>query len=124
NVFIMTQNKLEQAHHHHVEPSNSGSQLTDPVCGSQNKLEQAHHHHVEPSNSGSQLTDPVCGMNVTEDSEHQFERDGEAFYFCSTKCLETFKHDTEKFLASTETGGVVVEEAAAGTIRSEERRVG
>src|SRR5690625_3064975 len=64
----------------------------------QNKLEQAHHHHVEPSNSGSQLTDPVCGMNVTEDSAHQFERDGEAFYFCSTKCLETFKHDPEKFL--------------------------
>ena len=82
----------------------------------QNKLEQAHHHHVEPSNSGSQLTDPVCGMNVTEDSAHQFERDGEAFYFCSTKCLETFKHDPEKFLAAKETGGVVVEEAAAGTI--------
>src|SRR5690625_7345545 len=82
----------------------------------QNKLEQAHDHHVEPSNSGSQLTDPVCGMNVTEDSAHQFERDGEAFYFCSTKCLETFKHDPEKFLAAKETGGVVVEEAAAGTI--------
>src|SRR5699024_239321 len=82
----------------------------------QNKLEQAHHHHVEPSNSGSQLTDPVCGMNVTEDSAHQFEREGEPFYCGSTKCLETCTQAPRKFPAPKETGGVAAEEAAAGTI--------
>lgn len=82
----------------------------------QNKIEHSHRHHVEHSNSGSQLTDPVCGMNVTEDSPNQLEREGETFYFCSTKCLETFKHNPEKFTGTQDTGPDAVEEAAPGTI--------
>src|SRR3546814_3834317 len=84
----------------------------------QNKIEHSHRHHVEQSNSGSQLTDPVCGMNVTEDSPNQLEREGETFYFCSTKCLEMFKHNPEKFTGAQDTGPDAVEEAAPG--RSEE----
>src|SRR3546814_13511803 len=55
-------------------------------------------------------------MNVTEDSPNQLEREGETFYFCSTKCLEMFKHNPEKFTGAQDTGPDAVEEAAPGTI--------
>ncbi len=49
-----------------------------------------------PTRSG--LTDPVCGMGVTADSAQHVEHAGKTYYFCSTKCMNRFQHDPEKFL--------------------------
>lgn len=83
---------------------------------SQNNREQSHHPRVEQSSSDSQLTDAVCGMKVTENSLHHFEREGEAFYFCSSKCLDAFQHKPEKYLTTEETYSDIGEDVAAGTI--------
>ncbi|WHQ45934.1 heavy metal translocating P-type ATPase [Alcaligenes faecalis] len=82
----------------------------------QNKSEHPHDHNVTQSASGSQLTDPVCGMPVTKDSVHQVQHEGKRFYFCSTKCLETFKHAPEKFTAQKNTNEAAFEQVAPGTI--------
>lgn len=45
------------------------------------------------------MTDPVCGMTVTpETAAGAWEFDGETYFFCSTNCLERFKHDPGHFL--------------------------
>lgn len=75
-----------------------------------------HEHNVELRNSSSQLRDPVCGMHVTEKSPHHLERSGESFYFCSEKCLETFKREPGKFAARQDMDETALEHAAPGTI--------
>lgn len=40
----------------------------------------------------TEYKDPICGMAVKpETAAGSFERGGETFYFCSTRCLEAFK---------------------------------
>jgi Cu+-exporting ATPase len=51
----------------------------------------------EPRDGGG-LKDVVCGMDVTADSPHHAEHDGESYYFCSVGCLGKFKQDPEKYL--------------------------
>ena len=63
---------------------------------SQHQSEHSYHLHQPPT--GSQLLDPVCGMQVTEESPHHMEHGGKPFYFCSTKCLDRFRSDPEKYL--------------------------
>lgn len=56
------------------------------------------HQHAGPSlEPATQLKDPVCGMTVTADSPHQLEHQGQAYYFCSAKCLSTFNQQPEKY---------------------------
>lgn len=74
------------------------------------------HHHAESSGHASGLTDPVCGMHVTKDSPNHLEHAGRHFHFCSTKCLEKFKHDPEKFIAPQRKDEATSQEAAPGTI--------
>ena len=38
----------------------------------------------------SPTLDPVCGMSVDERNALHFERDGEAFFFCSDRCRKAF----------------------------------
>ena len=65
----------------------------------------------EPPERSTMPTDPVCGMTVDpSDAAGQFDYRGRTYYFCSTHCLDTFRADPEKCLASATTGG----EAAAG----------
>ncbi|PLC47943.1 copper-translocating P-type ATPase [Pollutimonas subterranea] len=64
----------------------------------------------------SELTDPVCGMRVTESSPHHVEHDGKPFYFCSMKCMGTFKSDPEKFIAQKNKDEMALQEVAIGTI--------
>ncbi|MFW2437855.1 MAG: heavy metal translocating P-type ATPase [Arenicellales bacterium] len=42
--------------------------------------------------------DPVCGMDVTEDSEHKAELEGESYYFCSTSCKDKFTNSPAEFI--------------------------
>lgn len=82
----------------------------------QNKSEHPHNHNVTQPASSLQLTDPVCGMPVTKDSVNQVQHEGKRFYFCSTKCSETFKRDPEKFTSQKNKNEAAFEQAAPGTI--------
>ncbi|MBI3284250.1 MAG: heavy metal translocating P-type ATPase [Burkholderiales bacterium] len=48
--------------------------------------------------SGSALKDPVCGMDVTPNSPHHAEHQGQPYYFCSAHCLEKFRKDPAAWL--------------------------
>jgi len=59
----------------------------------------------EPPERSTMPTDPVCGMTVDpSDAAGQFDYRGRTYYFCSTHCLDTFRADPEKSLASRPTG--------------------
>ena len=60
---------------------------------------QGHHHEEE--DAGHVPKDPVCGMAVTVgDNTPESRYRGQAFYFCSEHCKETFEGDPERFLPS------------------------
>jgi Cu+-exporting ATPase len=43
--------------------------------------------------------DPVCGMSVdTATAEYRSFHDGEAFYFCSAGCKESFDKEPAKYV--------------------------
>jgi len=48
--------------------------------------------------SEGRLVDPVCGMDVDpKTAAGKAEHDGEWFYFCSQKCIETFNADQHRY---------------------------
>ncbi len=49
-------------------------------------------------NTGSALTDPVCGMQVTADSERRYTHAGTEYLFCSASCHDKFADTPEKYL--------------------------
>lgn len=50
------------------------------------------HAHQPESNNTRNAVDPVCGMSVDPSAmEFMITYDGEAYYFCSTRCLQTFQ---------------------------------
>jgi P-type Cu+ transporter len=57
------------------------------------------HHHSHQTNS---LTDPVCGMPVTPESKNQMSYHGQAYYFCSERCMQKFKQDPDHYLAPSQ----------------------
>ncbi|CAM5378591.1 Cu+-exporting ATPase OS=Eoetvoesiella caeni OX=645616 GN=DFR37_104291 PE=3 SV=1 [Eoetvoesiella caeni] len=77
---------------------------------------EPHNHNVTQPASSLQLTDPVCGMPVTKDSVNQVQHEGKRFYFCSTKCSETFKRDPEKFTGQKNKNEAAFEQVTPGTI--------
>lgn len=42
--------------------------------------------------------DPVCGMDVEGDSQYQLDHLDEHYYFCSERCLESFRKTPETYL--------------------------
>ena len=54
-------------------------------------------HHGD-EHTESHLRDPVCGMSVTSESAHQHTHGGETYYFCSARCLRTFKASPVQYL--------------------------
>lgn len=45
------------------------------------------------------MTDPVCGMTVDpETAAAAWEHDGTVYYFCSGRCMDSFRADPEHFL--------------------------
>ena len=84
--------------------------------------QHAHHRHNGAAKSQGEGThgankpflDPVCGMKVAETSEKQVAYDGKQYHFCSTRCVEKFTADPEKYVG---VGTVATPAAApAGTI--------
>ena len=58
--------------------------------------------------------DPVCGMRVAENAEKQVLHDGNAYYFCSTRCVEKFRADPAQYLDAGSARAPVT--APAGTV--------
>lgn len=56
----------------------------------------------ETKASEEKLFDPVCGMEVSADSEHRTEHEGETRRFCSSHCLAKFQKDPERYLSDSE----------------------
>ena len=56
---------------------------------------ETHHGHHDPD----EVKDPVCGMKVAPaTTEFRFEHHKSTFYFCSPRCLESFKKSPSKFI--------------------------
>lgn len=49
--------------------------------------------------------DPVCEMPIeADDANHQIEKDGVIYYFCSEGCREEFENEPEKYLKNIDLG--------------------
>jgi len=44
------------------------------------------------------LKDPVCGMDVSKDSKHHSEYNGQSHHFCSEHCLHKFRDHPEQYM--------------------------
>jgi Cu+-exporting ATPase len=59
----------------------------------------SHGHDNATLEHGTIVTDPVCGMKVdTRTAQYRFELNGSPYYFCSARCLEKFKADSDRYL--------------------------
>src|SRR5436309_2890558 len=110
------------AHEHHTT-----TEVLDPVCGMTISPEDAVGHvkreghtyyfcndsclekfkadptrytHAPKQDAGPELHhDPVCGMHIeAKDAAGTLEHNGNAYYFCSTSCIEKFKAHPENYL--------------------------
>ncbi len=64
------------------------------------ELQSASQQHSHDSTT--KVTDPVCGMSTNHAEEFtKITYQDSSYYFCSTRCLEKFKGNPEKFLGST-----------------------
>ncbi len=71
----------------------------------------AHEHHSEHGACHHEsLKDPVCGMTVSEDSPHQLEHGGRAWYFCSARCKEKFSQNPQTYIEQAQHGTAPVVE--------------
>ena len=55
-------------------------------------------HATAMSADATALKDPVCNMNVTADSPHHVDYQGQTYYFCAASCLAKFSKDPEIYL--------------------------
>src|SRR5712691_4081277 len=69
------------------------------------------HSHVMAAMPGGEIElhqaaiDPVCGMRVDPDhAEYRSFQQGDAYYFCSAGCKETFDKDPGKYITRPKTG--------------------
>ena len=62
-----------------------------------------HHHHDDHAMSpqpAEKVKDPVCRMSVSpETAKGKHEHAGQAYFFCSQRCLEKFRAEPEKYVA-------------------------
>ena len=42
--------------------------------------------------------DPVCGMDVDSDAELRHKHDGRDYVFCSSRCLDKFMAEPQRYL--------------------------
>ncbi len=86
-------------HGHDGEASAPGLRPEDPRSDRMDR-------HEHPPRAGAPgtlqtLRDPVCGMSVAPDSEHRTTHAGQAYAFCSARCLERFEAEPERTLRAS-----------------------
>lgn len=58
------------------------------------------------------VKDPVCGMELdSSQAAAQTMYEGQAYFFCSNECRQTFEEDPKKYLAQSGDFGQDVENA-------------
>jgi Cu+-exporting ATPase len=61
------------------------------------------------------MIDPICGMKVEErTAAGKYQYDGRTYLFCSLHCLEKFKAEPQKYLATARGQGLQKDQAATG----------
>lgn len=65
------------------------------------------HRHNADRRDATEVVDPVCGMTITTDSRHRCSHQNRTFYFCSSRCLESFRSTPDKYV------GIVADAATA-----------
>lgn len=67
-------------------------------------MSQHPHHPVHdaqapahPTTVDKPFTDPVCGMQVADRVDRTVEHHGQAFHFCSTRCMDKFRASPETY---------------------------
>src|SRR2546428_13575590 len=67
----------------------------------QRMTHQQHQHRYEnhdPHRVGDKTySDPVCGMKVAADPAKSLLHEGTTYYFCSTRCMEKFSADPQRY---------------------------
>jgi uncharacterized membrane protein YraQ (UPF0718 family)/YHS domain-containing protein len=65
-------------------------------------IEMLRAHSRRPEPGANLVTDPVCGMSVDPaTAERRSLHNGQAYYFCSAGCKETFDKDPGKYIGVT-----------------------
>lgn len=84
-----------------------------------NQRPQHHAHDAQapspPTTVGKPFTDPVCGMQVADRADRTVEHDGEAYHFCSTRCMDKFRASPEPYLRPAKAESKARPEALPGT---------
>jgi len=80
----------------------AAASITNPVVeiGEQQASEDNHmtHHDEHTSDDTTLVTDPVCGMTIDpKTAAATREHEGTTFYFCSTRCADTFDADPHRY---------------------------
>lgn len=70
-------------HEHHHKPSQKSASASVAMS--------AANKYSSEQDAGEKAKDPICGMVVTKKSALKSERNGRAYYFCSSTCLRTFE---------------------------------
>lgn len=57
-------------------------------------------HDAHHGNEGGDkpFTDPVCGMKVGADQDKEFQYEGQAYHFCSSKCMDKFRLEPTRYV--------------------------
>jgi Cu+-exporting ATPase len=101
--------------HEHADHANAGH--TAACCPNHANQNRTLPETAGVDRSGSTTRtekDPVCGMEVdVASARHRHSHRGQEFYFCSSRCLEKFRSDPEKYLApepeaATQSDGAVI----------------
>ena len=95
-------------------------------CNHDNHGDAKHHHggHDQAQDHGTVVIDPVCGMKVdTRSARYRYELGDTPYYFCSSRCLDKFRADPDRYLnppahdpAVTHPSMGALPQAAEGTI--------
>ena len=70
-----------------------------PVPVASENRADPHEHAHEIHEHGATVRDPVCGMQVdTRNAMHELQLGDATYYFCSSRCLEKFRADPDRYL--------------------------
>ncbi|SEJ84456.1 heavy metal translocating P-type ATPase [Paraburkholderia diazotrophica] len=62
--------------------------------------------HADRTQETTDAVDPVCGMRLASASARHSDYPGQPYYFCSSKCLETFRAAPDKYVRPVGTSTV------------------
>lgn len=74
------------------------------------------HESGAPIDQDKPFIDLVCGMKVAADPTKKVEYGGQDYYFCSTRCMEKFRANPQRYLSPRSREQKPAQEAPEGTI--------